>query len=94
VYSLFARFGIVLPRDAADQRRAGSTVALANLRPGDLLFFAGSGGQGTVEHVAIYAGAGLMIDAPHTGAAIELVAIRAAPIWADFAGAVRIMGVH
>ena len=58
VYSLYARYGMYLPRDAADQRHAGIPVPLAKLQPGDLLFFAGPGGKGLVHHVAIYVGGG------------------------------------
>ncbi len=94
VYAVYARYGIVLPRDASDQQHAGPAVALASLHPGDLLFFAGPGGKGTVDHVGIYAGGGEMVDAPFTGASIELVAMRTIPVWSDFAGAIRVTGVH
>jgi cell wall-associated NlpC family hydrolase len=93
VYAVFARFGLTLPRDAADQQHAGTAVPLNQLQPGDLLFFAGPGGHGTVEHVGIYAGAGRMIDAPHTGAAVELIPMAASPVWPNFAGAVRAAGI-
>jgi cell wall-associated NlpC family hydrolase len=85
VYSVYGQYGRLLPRDAADQQHAGPAVSLANLRPGDLLFFGAP-----AHHVAIYAGGGLMIDAPHTGASVEVVPMRTAPIWAEFAGATRI----
>jgi gamma-D-glutamyl-L-lysine dipeptidyl-peptidase len=90
VYSLFARFGRILPRDTRDQWRAGRRVALAGLRPGDLLFFAGPGGVGRIHHVAVYVGRGLMIDAPYTGASIGMIPITSSPLWDEFAGAVRV----
>lgn len=93
VYSIFARYAIILPRDAADQQHAGTAVLLGELRPGDLLFFAGPGGVGTVDHVGIYAGAGRMIDAPHTGASVEMIPMKSSPVWPDFAGATRVAGV-
>jgi gamma-D-glutamyl-L-lysine dipeptidyl-peptidase len=93
VYSVLARYGLVLPRDAADQQRATSPVALAKVRPGDLLFFAGPHGKGEVDHVGIYAGAGFMIDAPYTGAVIEEIPVRSSPAWPDFASAGRVAGV-
>ena len=52
VYSVFARYGIMLPRNAADQRRATQPVPFDKIRPGDLLFFAGPHGTGEVEHVS------------------------------------------
>jgi gamma-D-glutamyl-L-lysine dipeptidyl-peptidase len=93
VYSVFARYGILLPRDAADQERATKSVPLAKVRPGDLLFFAGPRGTGEVEHVSIYAGDGLMVDAPYTGAYVEEIPMRSSPAWRDFAGAGRVPGV-
>ena len=90
VYSLFARFGRILPRDTRDQWRVGHRVAPADLRPGDLLFFAGPGGAGRVHHVAIYVGRGFMIDAPYTGASIEMIPMTSSPMWDEFTGAVRV----
>jgi cell wall-associated NlpC family hydrolase len=89
VYSLYARYGMYLPRDAADQQHAGIPVPLAKLEPGDLLFFAGPGGKGLVHHVAIYVGGGRVIDSPYTGASVEIVPMRSLPVWAEFAGAIR-----
>jgi cell wall-associated NlpC family hydrolase len=93
VYSLYARFGRILPRDARDQRHAGVPVALSELRPGDLLFFAGPGGVGRVHHVAIYVGGGRMIDAPYTGTSVEMIPMTSSPMWGEFAGAIRLYGV-
>ncbi|HMC38552.1 MAG TPA: C40 family peptidase, partial [Acidimicrobiales bacterium] len=86
-YTVYRQFGVTLPRDAADQARAGGPVARADLRPGDLVFFAFDGR--TVDHVGIYAGNGLMIDAPHTGAAIETVPLWSPDLSPYYAGARR-----
>ena len=52
-------------------RRAPS--GLADLEPGDLLFWATDpSNPATIHHVAIYAGNGYMIAAPHTGADVTL----------------------
>jgi hypothetical protein len=54
-----SKFGIELPRVAADQARMGRPVAsLAEARPGDLLAFGSP-----VGHIGIYIGNGKMIDA-------------------------------
>jgi len=90
VYALFAQDGVILPRDASDQRDAGISVPLKAARPGDLLFFANPGGKGWIHHVAVYAGHGHMIDTPHTGAAVEDVPMRSSRIWKEFAGARRV----
>ena len=68
--------GIALPRVAADQWQVGARVGLANLLPGDLLFWATDpGNPATIHHVAMYLGDGLMIAAPHTGDVVKIEAV-------------------
>jgi cell wall-associated NlpC family hydrolase len=54
--------GVTLPRTTYDQVNAGTTVPLADARPGDLVFF-----YDDVTHVGIYIGNGMMIHAPKPG---------------------------
>ncbi|QOV36155.1 C40 family peptidase [Streptomyces ferrugineus] len=54
--------GVDIPRVTYDQVNAGTTVSLANARPGDLIFF-----YDDVTHVGIYIGNGMMIHAPKPG---------------------------
>jgi cell wall-associated NlpC family hydrolase len=69
----YAAAGIRLPRVAADQWNAGPHVALADLQPGDLMFWASDlSNSATIHHVAIYAGNGLMVAAPHTGDVVKV----------------------
>jgi cell wall-associated NlpC family hydrolase len=83
----------MLPRNAADQKRATIPIPLSQARQGDLLFFAGPHGSGEVVHVSIYAGGGLMVDAPYTGGFVEEVPMRSSPEWPDFAGVGRVQGL-
>jgi len=53
---------------AAGSVRCGRRVSLRHLEAGDLVFY---GGSGYHHHVAVYAGRGLVIDAPHTGAVVR-----------------------
>ena len=57
-----------------------------HLVPGDLVFFADNPrNPGTIHHVGMYIGRGLMVEAPHTGAVV-----RTSSIWrSSYAGAVR-----
>lgn len=66
---VFGREGILVPRTAAAQLQAAQPIELAELQPGDLLFY--RSGAGPVDHVAIYVGAGLMVHAPRTGRVVE-----------------------
>lgn len=71
VYS-YARAGLQgLPRSASDLERVASPVKLANLRPGDLLFFRLDGRK--TSHVAIYVGDRSFVHAPSRGRRVERV---------------------
>ncbi len=82
----YAAAGITLPRTAAEQYASGPHVPLADLAPGDLLFWAiDPADPATIHHVALYAGNGLMVSADHTGDVVRLQ-----PVWWDgYAGATR-----
>jgi cell wall-associated NlpC family hydrolase len=79
----FAHAGVALPRVAQDQFDAGPAVTGSVPQPGDLVFF-GSGPTG-VDHVGLYIGDGLMVDAPHTGAVVRVEAAD----WSGLVGATR-----
>ena len=82
----YAAAGLALPRTSRQQWFAGPQVQLPDLQPGDLLFWAtDTSDPRTIHHVALYAGNGLMIAAPHTGAVVSVQAV-----YLDgFIGAVR-----
>ena len=65
--SVFAAFGIYLPRTAEEQAYGGGTpVDLGSLQPGDLIFYSDGG---YIGHVSIYIGNGQVVHAssPSTG---------------------------
>jgi cell wall-associated NlpC family hydrolase len=63
--------GVSMSHGSQDQYNSFPHVPLDQLQPGDLVFFGESGP--TNHHVGIVVGPGIMIDAPHTGAFVELV---------------------
>jgi cell wall-associated NlpC family hydrolase len=64
---------IIIPRTSEAQWSALPHVPLAQLQPGDLVFFdPGEFLAGLPGHVGIYIGSGEMIDAPHTGATVRI----------------------
>ena len=65
---VYRHLGIALPHGATAQAGRGRAVSLRRLRPGDLVFW---GGGGYYSHVAIYAGHGRIIAAPHTGEVVQ-----------------------
>ncbi|MGH8981635.1 MAG: NlpC/P60 family protein [Acidimicrobiales bacterium] len=74
VQYVYGQLGIGVPRTSEEQALTGTPVAsLAQAKPGDLVFFAGSDGTQTAPgHVGIYVGDGMMIDAPHTGTSVQI----------------------
>jgi peptidoglycan DL-endopeptidase CwlO len=76
----FAQEGISLPHYTGDLWNLGVHVSEADLQPGDLVFFFGE------DHVGIYIGDGLMVDAPAPGQDVMVQAIAVDP----YSGAVRI----
>jgi NlpC/P60 family len=85
----YAHAGVALPRVAAAQYAlAGTPVAIGDLLPGDLVFFATAAWDpGAVHHVGMYVGHGQMVDAPHPGAYVRVEPVTAA----GYVGAVRIV---
>jgi cell wall-associated NlpC family hydrolase len=85
----YAQAGVALPRvSAAQHALAGTPVAITDLQPGDLVFFATAAWDpGAVHHVGMYVGQGLMVDAPHPGAYVRVEPVTAA----GYLGAVRIV---
>ena len=65
--AVYASFGCALPRQSRLQAGLGSAVAVSELAPGDLLFFATNLDVG-ISHVGIYLGSGRMLhSSPRRG---------------------------
>lgn len=54
----------------------GKLVPYSQVRVGDLIFFTAGGGD--IYHVAVYSGAGMMIEAPYPGVTVREVPVRSA----------------
>jgi cell wall-associated NlpC family hydrolase len=84
----FAQAGILMPRTAAEQFLTGVHIQLSQAQPGDLLFWTYDPNDPTfVDHVAIYLGNGMMVEAPHTGLDVQVVPVPTA----DMAGVVQVV---
>jgi cell wall-associated NlpC family hydrolase len=78
----YAHVGISLAHLTFDQWNEGEHVPSDQAQPGDLIFLYG------LNHVGMYIGNGLFVDAPHTGAVVEIAAVP----WGSVDGVVRIIG--
>jgi cell wall-associated NlpC family hydrolase len=82
----YSQVGVQLDHWTGDQWNEGAHVSHAELRPGDLVFFArNTSDPATIHHVGMYVGGGEMVDAPFTGVDVRYdSALRP-----DYIGAVR-----
>lgn len=77
----WGRAGVNLPHSAAEQYAVVAHVSMADLQPGDLIFYA-SGGY--IYHVIMYIGGGRAIQAIDSGTVISIT-----PVWGGAYGAGR-----
>ena len=64
----YATVGFPMIQYSKTQFARGQKIPVAQLQPGDLVFFATDPSDWlTIHHVGIYAGGGQMVEAPHTG---------------------------
>ncbi len=68
----YAQVGISLPHYSGAQYASTTHISMADIEPGDLLFYGAGGG----DHVAMYVGGGSMIEAPYTGASVWITGVR------------------
>ena len=72
----WASVGVHLEHYTRDQWSEGRPVSKADLKPGDLVFYY----PGSLHHVAIYIGGGMVVHAPHTGDRVRMATIDRGPI--------------
>jgi cell wall-associated NlpC family hydrolase len=70
VQYVYGKMGVKMPRVSQQQATMGRMTNVRNLKPGD--FVAWGNTPATAHHIAIYAGNGMVWEAPHTGAQVRL----------------------
>ncbi|MEV5150926.1 C40 family peptidase [Streptomyces werraensis] len=70
----YAHAGITLTRTTYTQVNEGKAVSPSHLQPGDLIFSRGTASR--PEHVGMYMGEGLVIEAPRTGKPVRITPIK------------------
>lgn len=74
---VYGQAGISLPRTSGGQGSGGRRISASEARPGDLVW-SGSG------HIGIYAGGGMMYDAPRSGKTVQKRSIWFNPIFVTY----------
>ena len=67
--SVMAKFGVSLPHNSGAQSGSGKSITSSQMRPGDLIFYSGSGG---INHVALYIGNGQVCHASNARSGIKI----------------------
>jgi cell wall-associated NlpC family hydrolase len=90
MFAAYRSVGFPLTRVSRDQywQTRNKVVDRYSLLPGDLLFFSYSSSWRGIHHVAMYAGNGMMVEAPRTGLNVRLTPVR----WSRLFQATRIFG--
>lgn len=76
----YEQAGVSLPHFSGAQYADTTHISMADLEPGDIVFFADPG-----EHEAMYVGNGEIVEAPYTGADVHIV-----PMYSQFVLATRV----
>ncbi|MEV0259388.1 C40 family peptidase [Streptomyces sp. NPDC050732] len=70
----YAKAGVKLTRTTYTQVNEGKAVSPSKLQPGDLIFSRGTAQR--PEHVGMFMGAGLVIEAPRTGKPVRITPLK------------------
>ena len=68
----FAAVGFNLPHYSGYQYTSGTQIPVALMKRGDMLFY----GPGGSQHVALYLGDGMMLEAPQSGDVVKVSPVR------------------
>lgn len=80
IYYAFNAAGVKIPRlRAIDYGRMGTAVSAAQARPGDIVYW--DNPNTTTDHVGIYLGNGLVIQAPTTGDVVKISQVWGNPTY-------------
>jgi cell wall-associated NlpC family hydrolase len=77
----WAKAGVSLPHQSAQQYATGTHVAESDLQPGDIVAY-----YSPIHHVAMYVGNGMVIQAPDTGDVVKYSPVDSMP----YTGATRV----
>jgi cell wall-associated NlpC family hydrolase len=83
--------GVSLPRTSREMSALGAKVSIADLKPGDLVFF--NTRRFAFSHVGIYLGDNRFVHAPSRGSDVRIASLEQSYWQKHFNGARRVIGV-
>lgn len=72
----FAGAGVSLPHFSGYQYNEGRHVPIADIQPGDMLFYSFNGAPSGIHHVTLYIGNGMMVEAYESGMPVRVTPVR------------------
>lgn len=72
IQAIFSKAGIEMPRISYAQANSGKRVGIAGLRPGDLYAWDNSSRNNGADHIALYLGNGMILEAPRPGGVVRI----------------------
>lgn len=89
IYYLLRTRGYNPPRTSSDMTSIGKSVSRSQLKPGDIVFFAGTYKRG-VSHVGVYIGNNNFVHAPHSGSSVKTDSLNSSYYRKKYWGARRV----
>lgn len=82
-YYVLSQLGYSPARTPAAQISLGTPVEKKDLKPGDIVFFAGTGGASGISHVGLYVGNGQFIHSPNSRSVVSYADLTSG-YWATY----------
>lgn len=86
---VYGRCGISIPRSSSAQYASATKISKSSLRAGDLVFFSNSSSGGSVGHVAIYLGDGVIIHSANSKTGVCTASLNSTYYTSHYIGAGR-----
>lgn len=72
----YAVNGVTIPRDSLEQYMKAQKISRRELAPADLIFSASLDNPAKIIHVMLYAGGGMVLEAPKTGLTVRQISFK------------------
>lgn len=86
---VYGRCGISIPRTSSAQYASAKHISRSELRAGDLVFFSNGSSSGSIGHVAIYLGDGMIIHAANASTGVCTTSLNSTYYSSHYVGAGR-----